>query len=103
MKHQFHRLTRALAGILTRHGTPRPPTRKRVPVRGRQTAERIEEKVVSQQYDFDDLAKDLASGLPRREVLRRLGQSLIAGLAASLGIGIPGVNAVDAAPTAAAK
>jgi hypothetical protein len=38
-------------------------------------------------FDFDALTKVLASGLPRREALRRLGGGLAGALLASLGLG----------------
>src|SRR5437763_14517972 len=38
-------------------------------------------------FDFDQLARDLAGGLSRREALRRLGAGLGSALLASLGLG----------------
>jgi hypothetical protein len=40
-----------------------------------------------ERYDFDQLARDLASGLSRREALRRLGLGLVAGLLSAFGVG----------------
>ena len=42
---------------------------------------------MEKRFDFDALATALASGLPRREALRRLGGGLAGALLASLGLG----------------
>src|SRR5262249_8270982 len=45
-----------------------------------------EETVVNDRFDFDQLARDLAAGLSRREALRRLGGGLVATLLAGLSL-----------------
>jgi hypothetical protein len=51
-------------------------------------------------FDLDALAKTLASGLPRREALRRLGGGLAGALLASLGLGKAWGQNSNAAPSA---
>ena len=41
---------------------------------------------MSERFDFDQLAREVAGGLSRREALRRLGGGLVAGLLSSLGL-----------------
>jgi hypothetical protein len=48
---------------------------------------RGKETNVEKRFDFDALAKTMASGLPRREALRRLGGGLTGALLASMGLG----------------
>jgi hypothetical protein len=48
---------------------------------------RGKEIIVEKRFDFDALARMMASGLPRREALRRLGGGLAGALLASLGLG----------------
>src|SRR5262245_8941289 len=45
-----------------------------------------EETVVNDRFDFDQLARDLAAGLSRREALRRLGGGLVATLLTGLSL-----------------
>jgi len=60
MKHRLQRLAQALAG---RRQGERSPRKDRF-------------SCPAASFDFDALAKDLAGGLSRREVLRRLGIGL---------------------------
>src|SRR5262245_4753834 len=48
---------------------------------------------MSERFDFDTLARDLAAGLSRREALRRLGLGLAGALLATLGLA-PAAQAV---------
>src|SRR5438093_4728633 len=43
------------------------------------------ETVMSHRYDFDELARDLAQGVSRREVLRRAAGGLLGALLATMG------------------
>jgi hypothetical protein len=51
----------------------------------RNIGERLPGSAMEGRFDFDELAKDLARGIPRREALRRLGGGLVGATLASVG------------------
>jgi hypothetical protein len=81
-----------------RAGQQNPIQAPRPQPRVRRLAGALLSRVPLHSLDFDDFSRDLARGLPRREVLRRLGGGLTAWLLASLGI-----EQTWAAPSASAS
>ncbi len=61
---------------------------------------RGKEIVVEKKFNFDELTRVMASGIPRREALRRLGGGLAGALLASLGLGKAWGQNPNAAPNA---
>ena len=55
---------------------------------------------MEKKFNFDELTRVMASGLPRREALRRLGGGLAGALLASLGLGKAWGQNPNAAPNA---